>query len=91
MIPEPTPTPKLTPKPTTNTPLVDQQDMKPFDIPSPCKQSKKRIMEQQAHCYLSFCTLRDFKVLNLTGNGTATRIINNGATPLKVGDVANIR
>jgi hypothetical protein len=64
--------------------------MKPFDIPSPCEQSQKRITEQQAHRYLSFCTLHDFKVLNSTGNGTAM-IINNGTTPLELGDVANIR
>jgi hypothetical protein len=64
--------------------------MKPFDISSPCEQGQKHITEQQAHRYLGFRTLHNFKILNSTGNGTAM-IINNGATPLELGDAANLQ
>jgi hypothetical protein len=86
--PDPAPSNSPKSKPTTRTPS-DRPNMKPFDVPSPCEQSQKRITEQQAHRYLGFRSLRDFKILNSTGNGTAT-IINNGATPLELGDVANL-
>ena len=62
----------------------------PFDLPSSCEQGKRHITEQQAHQYLGFRALRNFKILNDTGNG-ATKIINNGTIPLELGDVANIR
>jgi hypothetical protein len=58
--------------------------------PTNCEQRCKRITEQQAHRYLGFRTLRDFKILNETGNGN-TSIINNGVVPLELGNVANLR
>jgi hypothetical protein len=87
--PDPVPSNSPKSKPTMNT-LSDQPNMKPFHVPSPCEQGQKHITEQQAHRYLGFRTLRDFKILNSTGNGTAT-IINNGTTPLELGDVAILR
>jgi hypothetical protein len=51
--PEPVPSNSPKSKPTMNTPL-DRPNMKPFDVPSPCEQSQKRITEQQAHQYLGF-------------------------------------
>lgn len=69
--------------------LPDHPNLKPFNLPTNCEQHCKRIVKQQAHQYLGFCTLWDFKILNKTGNGNAW-IINNRVVPLELGNVTNL-
>ena len=75
-------------RPTTQTP-INCPNLQPSNLPASCEQSSKRITEQQAHQYLDFCTLWDFKILNETGNRNA-KIINNSSISLELSKIANL-